>query len=317
MIYKSISTYRNELMGWAIVWIMMLHFTFTQIKPLGFVAQYGFAGVEIFMLVSGFGLFFSLDKDSHLLRFYKKRLFRIFPTYYIIGVFSSLIVFHDDILTYLYRFSTIGFWTGGPYCEWYIPSIVMLYLFAPLVKKITDLRLFYVLALVIAVSIGLSLYFVDKEHLLDRSHFFFLYRISAFVMGMLCAYCMKHGLSEKYYWAVLVVGLPVFVLLFPRHHAVYNYKYLSLLFLLPVFTLAFTAVSKYVRLLNPVIGAIGKASLEVYLIQGIFFSCIIRGIITVPASWHDVVTVGLIVLCSLLGIAAHWLIDKSGILRLL
>ena len=33
---KDISTYRAELMGWAIVWIMMLHFTFTQIKPLGF-----------------------------------------------------------------------------------------------------------------------------------------------------------------------------------------------------------------------------------------------------------------------------------------
>ena len=40
---KDISTYRSELMGCAIVWIMMLHFTFTQIKPLGFVAQYGFA----------------------------------------------------------------------------------------------------------------------------------------------------------------------------------------------------------------------------------------------------------------------------------
>ena len=68
---KDISTYRSELMGWAIVWIMMLHFTFTQIKPLGFLAQYGFAGVDIFMLVSGFGLFFSLEKNSHIIHFIK------------------------------------------------------------------------------------------------------------------------------------------------------------------------------------------------------------------------------------------------------
>ena len=54
---KDISTYRSELMGWSILWIMMLHFTFTQVKPLGFIAQYGFAGVDIFMLVSGLGLF--------------------------------------------------------------------------------------------------------------------------------------------------------------------------------------------------------------------------------------------------------------------
>ena len=78
---KDISTFRSELMGWAIVWIMMLHFTFTQIKPLGFIAQYGFAGVEIFMLVSGLGLFFSLDKDINIGHFYRRRLLRIFPTY--------------------------------------------------------------------------------------------------------------------------------------------------------------------------------------------------------------------------------------------
>ena len=47
---SDISKYRSDLMGWAIVWIMMLHFTFITIKPLGFIAQYGFAGVVIFML---------------------------------------------------------------------------------------------------------------------------------------------------------------------------------------------------------------------------------------------------------------------------
>ena len=73
-------------MGYSILWIMMLHFTFIQVKPLGFVAQYGFAGVEIFMMVSGFGLFFSLEKDASLKHFYKKRLLRIFPTYYILGI---------------------------------------------------------------------------------------------------------------------------------------------------------------------------------------------------------------------------------------
>ena len=78
--YKDISTYRSELMGWAILWIMMLHFDFNQIKPLGFIAQYGYAGVEIFILVSGFGVFFSLEKDNSIIRFYKKRLLRFAVT---------------------------------------------------------------------------------------------------------------------------------------------------------------------------------------------------------------------------------------------
>ena len=76
---KDISTYRAELMGWAIVWIMMLHFTFTQIKPFGFIAQYGFAGVEIFMFVSGFGLFFRLTKKLSYFLSTRKGSYAYFP----------------------------------------------------------------------------------------------------------------------------------------------------------------------------------------------------------------------------------------------
>ena len=73
---NDISTYRAELMGWAIVWIMMLHFTFNQIKPLGFIAQYGFAGVEIFMLVSGLGLYYSLEKNNKIIPYFKRCVHR-------------------------------------------------------------------------------------------------------------------------------------------------------------------------------------------------------------------------------------------------
>ena len=153
---KDISTYRSELMGWAILWIMMLHFTFTQIKPLGFIAQYGFAGVEIFMLVSGFGLYFSLNKNSNISHFYKKRLLRIFPTYYILGIFASTLLYHDTIISYLYRYTTIGFWIGGVYSEWYIPSIVILYLFAPFLKKLFDWKLLYIIAVVCCICLIIS-----------------------------------------------------------------------------------------------------------------------------------------------------------------
>lgn len=132
---KDVSTYRSELMGWSIVWIMMLHFGFYTLKPLGFVAQYGYAGVDIFLFVSGFGLFYSLDKKPLLLSFYRKRLIRIFPAYYLVGAFASIIVFHDTILQYLFRYSTIGFWTGGAYFEWYVPSLLLLYLLAPFLKQ--------------------------------------------------------------------------------------------------------------------------------------------------------------------------------------
>lgn len=313
---KEISTYRSELMGWAILWIMMLHFTFNQIKPLGFIAQYGFAGVEIFMLVSGFGLYYSLDKDHHIIRFYKKRLLRIFPTYYLLGVIASIILFNDNFLSYLFRYTTIGFWTGGVYWEWYIPSLVMLYLLSPLLKKIID-NYMYIVGGVVLCSLGLAYYLIDKEHILDRSHFFFLYRIPAFIFGMVCANWVKNGISVKYFFLILILGIPFFMILFPQHHENYNYKYFSLIFLLPCFALAFIILSKYFKVANPIISQMGKASLEIYLIQGIFFTVTLRGIISVPPTWHDTLSIGLIILSSLFGIVAHSIIDKSGIQRLL
>lgn len=312
---KDISVYRSELMGWAILWIMMLHFTFTQIKPFGFIAQYGFAGVEIFMLVSGYGLYFSLEKDSHLLRFYKKRLLRIFPTYYLLGLFPSIFILHDSFFTYLWRYTTIGYWIGGIYGDWYIPAIVFLYLIAPIIKTLIDKKRFEVLVILSFLILLLSYYYVDKEDSLDRSHFFLLYRIPTFIFGMFCAYCQKNKISNKVYWIILTVGLPCFVLLYPHHHEVYNYKYFSLVFLLPASIYFFTTISKYTKRCNSIISAMGTASLEIYLIQGNFFYLCTHGY--VPDNiWHDTIVIGFIIISSLLGILTHWLIGKSGINRL-
>ena len=313
---KEISVYRSELMGWAIVWIMMLHFTFIQIKPLGFVAQYGFAGVDIFMMVSGFGLFFSLDKDDNIRRYYKRRLLRIFPTYYILGVFASIILFHDTIPNYLFRYSTIGFWTNGIYWEWYVPSIVVLYIIAPFLKIIIDRRKFAIIISLVAFILIIT-YIIISHKIIEAKepHFFMLYRIPAFIFGMVCAFWIKSATSTKTFFLVLIGGIPCFALLFPHHHEIYNYKYFSLAFLLPLFILFFITVSKYIRFLNPILATIGKASLEIYLIQAIFFHAINTGQLVIPLIWHDISTLILIISSSLLGISAHWLIDKSGILR--
>ena len=313
---KDISTYRSQLMGWAIIWIMMLHFCFKQISPLGFVAQYGYAGVEIFMLVSGFGLYFSLDKDPHLKTFYRRRLIRIFPVYYLLGIISSVFLFRDDLFTYFFRHTTIGFWTGLPYWEWYVPSIVALYLIAPLIKKIIDKDNPYLTASISIAILCLSLFVVANEIVKEKDeHLFFLYRIPAFILGMQCAHWMKKGISAKAFIVILLMGIPCFVLLFPHHHEIYNYKYFSLIFLLPSFLLCFVLISKYIKFFNPIISEIGKASLEVYLIQTVFFHAILIGEIDIPPVWHDVATIFLIFVSSLLGILVHRLIDKSGILR--
>ena len=294
---KDISTYRSELMGWSIVWIMMLHFGFYSLKPLGFVAQYGYAGVDIFFFVSGFGLFFSLDKSTSLLGFYGKRFIRIFPAYYIVGAFASFVLIHETLFQYLFRYSTIGFWTGGLYYGWFVPSIVLLYLLAPLLKNLR-VRGQIVLATIFLV---ISYILLDYEEFVDGEHYFLIYRIPAFLFGMICAQWMIQGNSSKCFIVLALAGIPFFVLLYPKFHQIYLYKYYSVLFLMPLFIMAVVTVSKYFPLLNNIIRCLGTASLEIYLAQGFFFGWIIDGVI----SRSDINTLLMMTASVVLGILLH------------
>lgn len=298
-------------MGISILWIMMLHFTFTQIKPLGFIAQYGFAGVDIFMMVSGLGLYYSLEKNCNTLQFYKKRFIRIFPTYYLLGIFVSLLIYEDDFITYLFRYSTLGFWIGSVYGEWFIPSLIFLYLIAPYIKLLFD-RNHFAIIITICIIILITAYILVAKEIVPiyDPHFFLLYRIPAFILGMACAYWIKNGISSKFYIYILITGIPFFVLLFPNHHYNYNYKYLSLAFLLPTFTIIILYLIKHFGRINQLLSKLGDASFEIYIIQGFFSLALFLGKIVPPDRLHDIIAISLIVTSSLLGLTVHWLIKK-------
>ena len=62
--YQLLSRYRPELMGVAMLWVMLFHayeFHFG-IPVLDAVKALGFGGVDVFILLSGMGLYVSLSK---------------------------------------------------------------------------------------------------------------------------------------------------------------------------------------------------------------------------------------------------------------
>ena len=192
----------------------------------------------------------------------------------------------------------------------------MLYLISPVIKILLDKHFYFILCGIVMCSFFTAYYFIDKEELLDRSHFFLIYRIPDFIFGMICAYWIKQSIPTTYYYIILIAGFPLFAILYPSHHLVYNYKYFSLVFLLPFFIFIFIQLSKYIKFINPILAIIGKASFEIYLIQGIFFSAILKELLPIIPLWHDVITIILVIGSSLLGILTHWLIGKIGFLRL-
>ena len=83
--YSCFSKYRKELMGIAILLVMIGHNT---IEFPGFINNINSgikmlaqAGVDLFFLFSGFGCFYSIHKNRNVLSFYKRRVQKIFPCY--------------------------------------------------------------------------------------------------------------------------------------------------------------------------------------------------------------------------------------------
>jgi len=94
-----LSEQRSAIMGIAMIWVVLYHYQLQ--GPLAAPFRLGFTGVDLFMFVSGLGLYFSLSKDDNVKRFYKMRLLRILPIYYLIGLVYDLVSGEFNFLTYL------------------------------------------------------------------------------------------------------------------------------------------------------------------------------------------------------------------------
>ena len=98
-----ISKYKTEIFAVAIILIMLFHFSADYrgavqhgktdvlnhpiIRPLimKWWQFFGSIGVEVFVFLSGVGLYYSFSNNNNLSAFYKKRFLRIMPAYLIVA----------------------------------------------------------------------------------------------------------------------------------------------------------------------------------------------------------------------------------------
>lgn len=305
---QYISTYRSTLMGIAILWVIFYHFGF-HTPGFSHIARFGYAGVDIFMFLSGFGLFYSLNKNNNLGTYYKKRIVRIFPTYFIVGIVLSLFCYPtENLWNYLCRCSTLGFWTNGIYYEWFIPSIIMLYILFPFVFSLLKHNRIKRYKLIIVLSIIISTSAVFNNMIIDNWHFLLLYRVPIFLYGALTAYYLTNGYSSKEFIGLIWGGLIIFISFFivPALRT----RYIAFTFLTPMLLCIFCLLIKNITVINKWGGVIGKASLEIYLIHLVFLKYLRTNTINFREDFFDLTTVGLTVISVFIGITLHKLITK-------
>lgn len=143
--YQRISKYKSVLMGIAIIIVLYGHYFYYSsgylpYEQLNITMWYTIGSVDIFLFLSGFGIYHSLAKNDDPLTFMKRRLGRLLPSYlpYIL-VYCGYCMATNQMTKYqaLGNLTTFGWWAQiGSQLNWYIPTMVGLYLFSPLFYQI-------------------------------------------------------------------------------------------------------------------------------------------------------------------------------------
>ena len=136
--YDIFSRYRSELMGLAMLWVLLYHvFHLTPQTPwLQELKKMGYLGVDIFIFLSALGLGLSLCRKKQSYGAYlKRRLVRVLPLYWLVtglyGLFLRLMG-ETSVKTVAWTMSTFFYWFDRPnYFNWYIPGLLFFYLLAP------------------------------------------------------------------------------------------------------------------------------------------------------------------------------------------
>ena len=193
-----ISKYRSQLMGIAAIFILLCHtkLKFTEGGTLYslnrvfiyYIMQFG---VDIFLILSGLGCFYSLKKQPSVPRFYLKRFIRIVPTFLIVVALFGIAdcaFFGKNVGEYVYDYSAVTFFTAGKLPVWFVAVILALYLVFPLFYKFVNASsvAFACSALVFA-AITLLPFWRELPAPLPVIREIFFTRVPSFMFGILVA----------------------------------------------------------------------------------------------------------------------------------
>ncbi len=215
-----ISKYRSEIFGITISWIVILHgvimdkVTFSpNLEWLYIILKHGNVGVDIFLFLSGIGLYYSFSKDNDVGRYMKKRMSRVLIPYLIIGGIYFLykdVELNNSVTKFLADISLISFLFKGNKIVWYIFAIMLCYIIFPYVyrliydekgnyKKSSSANLVFAIILVILMTFVIYLSYRNSYDHIEAA----ITRIPVFMCGCACAGLIKQNKKISYIWPVL------------------------------------------------------------------------------------------------------------------
>ena len=283
---QLLSKHRSAIMGFAILWIMLYHFPVpTDLFLLDFIKSIGYGGVDVFLFLSGFGLYFSMSRKNFILKkYYKSRFFRIVPEFWLVLSIVFLIQMDfsaTNISAFILRASTLGYWIGHQDETWFISCIIFLYAIFPLYFNLFKKYGIKVSFAFIGASLALILiYALICVFAYNNKNFggftiLTIARLPIFFIGAVFGHWAKDGcnieLSKKRKimigsaTAVAAGALIFFMNFLPSSMQTCSLSYFPYMIITPVLSIALAKLFEKWDTIGKIFTVMGLMSLELYL----------------------------------------------------
>lgn len=218
---SDISKYRQELMGLAILGVLFSHIVSlgqitNHIVTLSFKVFDNLVFTQGFLLLSGFGLYYSWTKEHSIRHYFKKRIGRLMIPFWVMSVPFYLYIctfLNNDYGKFVENITTAYFWLHGNNGMWYISITVLLYILFPLLynvifskpnPKAVTIRALFVFILMEAIN---GLIYVCAPSYYNMVSIG-ITQAPIFVIGMLFGYYSSHKYMISWrtmMWLILVL----------------------------------------------------------------------------------------------------------------
>ena len=214
---ENISRYRGELMGIAMLFIILFHVSLPRNDLFFGLRRMGNIGVDMFLFLSGIGLWFSWIKTPSARHFFMKRYLRVYPAWLIVACFYYIPRFHGgDLMAWIDLIGDItinwDFWLHDELTFWYIPATMLLYCFAPAYMELIRRHPIYRWLVVVMILWCVLVQYVTPIHQVVGHIEIFWSRVPIFFIGIFLEQS-RHGLFPLYIERMLYIPLTLTTIL--------------------------------------------------------------------------------------------------------
>jgi len=270
-----------------------------------FIRQTCFIGVDIFFFLSAYST--ANIKSSEYKKFIQSRLKKVYIPYIIFAIIA-LFYMKWSAKTFILNILGINlFIKGGGSFLWFIPAIMIVYLFLPLYNKIDSKH--KITTPIITIIIWLLITIILSIYTSFNHIFIFTNRIPIILLGYYFKkYNIVEKMSKKIYILFSVILTIVGLLI------LYYFRYLNLSFIKDIFYILGIPLTLGLILLislipsNKIITQLGSITLEMYAIQMIFGYNITEKILFKTSTLlTNIYTVTIIIILSYI---THYIINR-------